>query len=126
MFETRLRRSLIACLTLAACSWQGPSLAGQPGLQWEVESFYADRATEDYARCPNPRMVAIIRQDVVEDTPERLVMDLRYRWMDDTQSIDSDGNSKVVCQDWAERRFTFARGPDGRLSVVDMSGPQRR
>jgi hypothetical protein len=112
---------------LAACSWQGARLAGQPGLEREVEDFYEGRAMEDYARCPNPRMVAIIRDDIVADTPERVVMDLRYRWVDDTQTTDSGGNhTKIVCQDWAERRFTFARGADGRLSVVAMSGPQQR
>ena len=112
---------------LAACAWQGPSLAGQPGLQYEVQSFYDGRAMEAQARCPNPRMAAIVRTTVVEQTPERLVMDLRYRWVDDTQTVDSgaSGGSKIVCQDWGERRFTFSHESDGRLRPIAMSGPQK-
>lgn len=91
-----------------------------------MEDFYAGRAMEDHARCPNPRMEAIIHHDVVEDTPERVVMNIRYRWVDDTQTTDSGGNhTKIVCQDWSERWFTFAREADGRLSVVGMSGAQQ-
>jgi hypothetical protein len=93
-----------------------------------VQSFYDGRAMESFARCPNPRIAAIIRATVVEDTPERLVMALRYRWRDDTQTIDSgsNGGSRIVCQDWSERRFTFARDPDGRLRPIAMSGPQKQ
>jgi hypothetical protein len=125
-------RAAAACLPLlmlAACGWQGPGLAGYPGLQWQVANFYDGRAMEADARCPNPRLVGFTRAEVVEDTPERLVMDLRYRWVDDLRTVDSggrDGGSKIVCQDWGTRRFTFARARDGQLQVASMSGPQRR
>jgi hypothetical protein len=33
-------------LGLAGCSWPGPSLQGQPGLQYDVISFYNGRAME--------------------------------------------------------------------------------
>jgi hypothetical protein len=114
---------------LAACGWQGPGLAGYPGLQWQVVSFYDGRAMEAAARCPNPRLVGFTRAEVVEDTPERVVMDLRYRWVDDTRTVDSGGSggsSKITCQDWGTRRFTFARASDGQLQVASMTGPQRR
>ena len=37
---------LTAALVISSCSWQGPSLAGHPGLQYQVTSFYDDHAME--------------------------------------------------------------------------------
>ena len=74
--------ALLLALSLAACNTQGPSLAGQPGLQWQVVSFYGDRAMERAASCPNPRM-SITRYRVVEETPEQVVMDIDYYWVDE-------------------------------------------
>lgn len=122
----RLLIPTAVALALAACAWQGPGLAGQAGLQREVQSFYAARAMEANARCPNPRMTSVTSTDVVEDTPERLVLDIRYYWVDDGQTVDSGGGgSKIICRDRGQRRFTFARDPHGRLEVVGMGGAQR-
>ena len=111
---------------LVACSYQGPELAGQPGLQWQVMSFYAARATERAFTCNAPRMRPITSTRVVEDTPDRLVMDLRFTWVDDNAAIDMPHGGSIMCQDWGERTFTFARAADGTLTVQSMSGPQRR
>ena len=120
-------RPFLLMLPITACAWQGPSLAGQEGLPWEVQSFYGARAMEANARCPNPQMTGITRSTVVEDTPERMVMDIRYYWVDDGQTVDSGGGGgKIICQDWGERRFTFARTTSGTLEVVGMTGPQKR
>jgi len=113
--------------TLAGCSYQGPSLAGQPGLQWQVMSFYGDRAIEQDASCNSPQMRTITSTRVVDDTPERVVMDLRYTWVDESGAVDMPhGGSNILCQGWGELTFTFARNSDGTLGVLDMSGPQRR
>lgn len=125
MPERRLP-TLLALLALAACGWQGPDVAGYPGLQWQIQSFYDGRAMEAQARCPNPRINSITDATVVEDTPERVVMDIRYYWVDDTQTVGGDGASKIICQDWGERRFTFARAGDRRLAVESMTGLQKR
>lgn len=113
---------LAGFLPLLACGVQGPSLAGQPGLQWQVQSFYDGRAMERHATCPNPRLQTIARTEVVEETPERVVMRLRYYWFDDSQDDEIGEHSVVRCQGWGERSFTFARAGDGRLTVVAMSG----
>jgi hypothetical protein len=60
---------------LAACAWPGPLLEGQPGLQWQLQSFYGTRAIEANAMCPQPQMTAI--------TNSRVVMDLRYHFWDE-------------------------------------------
>jgi hypothetical protein len=124
-----LRLAVVAPLAaLAACGWRGPGLAGYPGLQWDVVSFYGGRAMEANARCPNPRITTITHADVVEEDAEHVVMDLRYGWVDDTQTVDSGagGGSKIVCRGWGERRFTFDRRSDGGLEVVGMTGSQQR
>jgi hypothetical protein len=113
---------------LAACGWQSPGIAGHDGgLQSRVQRFYAGRAMERGAACPSPRMTTITRAEVVEETPERVVMDLRYRWTDDGQSTDADGGTfRGICQGFNGRRFTFARANDGSLKVERMSGPRGR
>ncbi len=123
----RIRTALLAALALpAACSWQGPGIAGHEGLQHRVQSYYAGRAMERGASCPGPRMNTITHAEVVEDTPERVVMDLRYRWVDDRQTVDSGESTRSVCQGSSGRRFTFARTGDGGLEVESMSGPRKR
>jgi hypothetical protein len=103
---------------LAACAWPGPSLEGQPGLKWQVQSFYGARAIEANAMCPQPQMTAI--------TSSRVVMDLRYHFREEGASIDVDGGSKPGCDGFGGRRFTFGRTSVGTLAVESMSGPQRQ
>jgi hypothetical protein len=117
---------LLLPAALVGCGWQGPSLAGYPGLQHQVISFYDDRAMERSAACPNPEMQSITSNRVVEDTPERVVMDVRYYWIDWSQATDVAGGSVTTCRDWSERTFTFARTTGGGLQVQSMTGPQRR
>lgn len=119
-----------ACAELA----QGPSLAGYPGLQFQVESFYRVRALEENASCTQPTMF-ITGYDVVEDTPSRLVLDVRYRYVDEgMRDVDDLLPNRVLrggCTGWAQRTFVIAKsvgGPDGAsvaTSVRSMTGPQR-
>ena len=118
--------SLVAVSATAACTWQGPSLAGHPGLQHRVISYYDANASERSAACPNPEMQSVSSTRVVEDTPERVVMDIRYYWVDWSQASDIGGASVTTCRDWSERTFTFAPRSDGTLDVVAMSGAQKR
>ncbi len=111
----------------AGCSWQGPSLAGHEGLQWQVISYYDARALEMNAVCTRPRMTTITNTELVEETPQRIVMDLRYPYRDDGNSISVEGaGDKPGCDGWAERRFTFGKTSAGNLLVESMSGPQRQ
>ncbi len=113
-------------LAVAGCAWQGPSLEGHEGLQYRVISFYDAHASEREASCPNPKMQSISASRVVEDTPDTVVMNLRYYWVDWSQATDAQGGSITTCRDWGERTFTFARGSDGSLQVQSMTGPQKR
>jgi hypothetical protein len=131
----------VAVASLGACAelTQGPSLAGYPGLQFQVESFYRVRALEENASCTQPTMF-ITGYNVVEDTPTRLVLDVRYRYVDEGMR-DFDDNyfpGRTVrrgvgggCTGWAQRTFVVAKavgGSDGATvatSVRSMTGPQR-
>ncbi len=131
-----------AILAVAACTQlaEGPSLAGFPGLQWQIQSFYGARALEENAMCTQPRMTAITGHQIVEETPERIVMRIRYHYIDEGQRNFRDngfGNANLFfgtgsCNNFAERTFVIARGKggaadDGRpqLFVQSMTGPQR-
>jgi hypothetical protein len=127
MSISRPAAALLLTTLVSGCSTQGPSLAGYPGLQSQVMSFYDDRATERSASCPDPQMRSVTSHRVVEETLEKVVMDIRYRWMDDSQAMEMEqGGSVVTCQDWSERTFTFARTGSGGLVVQSMTGPQKR
>src|SRR5689334_23182564 len=76
--------SLVLMGMLTACSWQGPALAGHPGLQYQVTSYYRDNAIEKAMSCTQPAMTPVATQ-VVSDTPERLVLAVRYHWYDANQ-----------------------------------------
>ena len=117
---------VLGSTALGACSWQGPALAGYPGLQYQVVSFYDDRAMERSASCPNPHMQSVTRYRIVEDTPDKVVMDINYYWVDQSQAVDVQGGSLTTCRDWGERTFTFARTSNGNLTVQSMTGEQRR
>lgn len=111
---------------VAGCNYPGPPLQGQPGLQFEVISFYNGLAMERSATCPNPEMQSITRSRITEDKDQKVIMDIRYYWIDWSQGAERGGGTITTCRDWAERTFTFTRGSDGRLQVVGMSGQQKR
>jgi hypothetical protein len=119
---------LSVSVALAACAERNPELAGYPGLAFEIESFYETHAWERNATCLRPEM-AIARIETLEDTPEKLVVKVRYHWEDKSFGRDEEmfprRGGGGWCSDWGERVFTLAKRPDGRVSVVAMTGPQR-
>ena len=115
----------LGVMALAACGYQGPAVAGYPGLQLKILNFYDGRGWEQGANCILPQMGAITVQRVVEDTPTRLVLDLRY-WYQSDDFGDRDVFFRPFrCQGWNQRTFVINKSPGGRLDVVGMSGPQR-
>jgi hypothetical protein len=63
---------------------------------------------------------------LVEDTSKKVIMDIRYYWVDWSQAVDVQGGSVTTCRDWSECTFTFARNSDGSLQSHSMTGPQKR
>jgi signal transduction histidine kinase len=130
--ETVVRLALPLALLFAGCGYQGPAVAGYPGLQNRIQWYYDSKALEQNATCTQPRMRSVTRAQILEETPETMVMDIGYYWIDEGQ-IDFDRGGLPLagvpfqrCNGFAERRFTFVKMTDGSLQVRSMSGPQRR
>lgn len=138
----RSSTTILAALGLGACTqlMEGPSVAGYPGLQWQLQSYYSARALEENAMCTQPQMTAVTAYQIVEDTPERVVMNVRYHYRD-TGVGDFDDEfgfprfrfGTGSCDSWAERTFVMAKAKGGepstsgkpQLFVQSMTGPQR-
>lgn len=129
--ETVARALLPLALLLAGCNVQGPGLAGYPGLQFQVISFYDTNAIEQNATCTQPRMRSVTGAQVIDENQQQVVMNIRYYWFDEMNTRDSDSLLAPApflqrCNGFAERTFTFVKMTDGSLQVRSMSGPQRR
>jgi hypothetical protein len=120
--------AMLGALGLAACNMEGPAIAGVPGLQWQIQRFYLDRATEKGGMCTSPAIRSITQTTVLEDTEEQLVLRVRYFWHDEGMQQDFDQLPLLTvtsCQGFAERDFTLARMTDGTLQVTGMTGELR-
>jgi len=127
---------LLVFVLLAACAQVG-NVGGYPNTAWLVRSYYQNNAQERGASCNSPQMRTLNSATVIEDTPQKVVMRVKYFWIDPSR-IDNDsdslGGSFVLgvpggagyCQGWSERDFTFDKMTDGSLTVASMTGPQRR
>ena len=123
---------LLTGLALAGCGYEGPAVAGYPGLQNRIMWYYGNNALEQNATCTQPRMRSITSAQIIDENPEAVVMRIRYYWLDEGQ-LDYDNNGFVPmpgipfqrCNGFAERTFTFVKMTDGSLQVRSMSGPQR-
>ena len=123
-----------ALLLLAACAFgEGWTLAGQPGLMTRVRQFYHWNAAEEGGYCTAPIMGGVIRERVLEDSPERLEVAVRYAYRDWIRDGDDDCSRlrpgrcflNIPCRGYAERTFTVdMSGPEPK--VVGMTGELRR
>jgi hypothetical protein len=102
-------------LVAAGCSTVQP-VPGHPDAVPLIERYYEDNAWEEGARCVRPS-IDVTEVNVVENTPDRLVVDTRYYWRDDRADTDTYGNT---CNGFGSRRFTISGG-----RVVAMTGEQR-
>jgi hypothetical protein len=97
---------------------------GEPqALERAVMRYYESHATEENRTCLSPYMYGLTQVDVVEQQPERLVVDVRYLYRDRNKDDRGDGLGRE-CSDYGERRFTLRKAGAG-FEVLDMTGPQR-
>ena len=119
---------LLGALALGGCTMQGPAVAGIPGLQWELQRFYLDKATEEGGMCTAPAIRSITGSTVLEETDEQMVLRVRYFWRDEQMRQDYELlplTGSISCQGFAERDFTLTRMSDGSFDVVKMTGEMR-
>jgi len=124
MIRSRLFAAATLIAAVAGCTTAGPP--GDRSLEQEIVRYYARHAAEKNFTCLAPEIRGITRMEVIEDTPERLVVRVRYNWVDSVygeQEVEGMGVTLRHCNGFAERVFTIDRR-DG-MRVVDMSGPKR-
>src|SRR4051812_8302140 len=107
--------TMAAVLGLAGCNAVQP-LPDHPGAIAAIQDYYAGHAWEEGARCTLPSM-QVTQTKVIEDTPDRLVVEARYFWQDGRQT---EGDFMGFCSGFSTRTLTLA---DGR--VIAMTGEQR-
>ena len=119
-------RSLIMVLLLAACASRVPATGfAQPeAIERLIERYYERNASEENRTCLTPYIDGLTRVAVVEQQPDRLVLNARYFYRDRLK--DDSGNDGVgrECTGYAERQFTLVK-TDAGLQVAAMSESRR-
>lgn len=119
--------ALLGLALLAGCI-NGPGAAGNvpgapPGLGLAISRYYDRWALEENGRCRWPRVLAFTAGQVIEDTPERLVVLVGYTYRDyDYDRASPLGGMRLGCQGFGNRRFVVNKTDTG-FQVVRMSGP---
>jgi hypothetical protein len=118
---TMLSIAAVIAGLLAGCttaSWQPPA------YETAITRYYEAHASEHNGQCLAPYIDGFTTIQVVEDTPERMVVDARYLYRDWIKDgTDADG-LMLGCISYGQRSFVLARSDDG-LQVIEMSGPRR-
>ena len=120
---------LAVALLVTGCAGHQGQPPSDLGFQWQLKSYYVDRATEMGGACTRPAIRTITDTRTIEESDGRVVKDVRYFWRDDAVRRNRVpgrlAGGSMACQGFENRAFTFARLEDGSLRVVDMSGEQR-
>jgi hypothetical protein len=133
---------LLTGLLAAACAGgiRAWDLAGHPGLLLDVKRYYETNATEEFGRCTSPLLEGVSAADVLEETPERLTVRVRYYYRDAfrdwDEGCDARGGGLLTrmcrtgrignppCRGFSDRTFTIDKRGE-RPEVATMTGPQR-
>jgi hypothetical protein len=109
-----MRRHVVGCcllLGLAACASAGSS------EEAVVSSYYERHASEENGYCPSPYIDGITRRQVVEDSGDRLVLEIGYLYRDCSKNGMDSGRHECVA--YATRRFVLEKSGDS-YQVVEM------
>lgn len=115
--------ALFSAGLLAGCAnspWQPPA------YEAAMKNYYEAHASEKNGRCLAPYIDGFTTVQVLEQTPERMVVDARFLYRDWVKDRDGrqDGGMARECIGYGQRSFVLAR-TDDRLEVTEMSGPRR-
>lgn len=118
--------SSVILVLLAGCTAtriESAHFATPAATERAIKLYYERNASEGGARCFRPFIDGFTRLDVIEDTPQRLVVEARYFFRDRAQEGGS-GEGGNVCTGFNERTFTLARDQNGAPVVIGMTGEQ--
>ena len=118
-------RSLVVILLLAACASRVPAtgFAEPQALERTIERYYESNASEENQTCLTPYMDGLTNVTVVEEQPDRLVLDVRYFYRDRFKDDRSNGVGSE-CTGYAQRQFTLVK-TDAGLGVAAMTDSRR-
>ena len=88
-----------------------------------IKRYYQAHASERNGRCLAPYIDGFTTLEVVEETPERTVVEARFLFRDWVKDGGDEPFSECVA--YGARSFVLARGDDDGLQVTQMSGPRR-
>ena len=125
MSHAHLCRSLVPILLLAACASPVPAtgFAEPQAIERTIERYYESNASEENQTCLTPYMDGLTEVAVVDEQPDRVMLDVRYFYRDRFKDDGGNGIGRE-CTGFAARQFTLAK-TDAGLQVVEMS-PSRR
>jgi hypothetical protein len=109
---------------LAGCAnapWQPPT------YEAAIKRYYEAHASEKNGRCLAPYIDGLTTVQVVEDTPDQMMVDAGYLfrdWVKDRDDPMDGGGSIRECSGYNHRSFVLARS-DNTLQVTEMSGARR-
>lgn len=107
------------------------TLAGRPGLLYDIKLYYERYAWEEGGRCTSPLFEGSTASRVEEDDGQlQVTLTYAYRdWVDDGDDCDERRPLRCgvmrACRGFATRSFTVKEGADG-FEVLSMTGPQTR
>jgi hypothetical protein len=107
---------VVGCTTLNQAE---PVLDKYPGAKLQMTNYYNNKAIEDDWLCNEVQIEGIDKAQVIQDTPEKLILGVHYAFGPMGGRRDNRG-----CNGFGTRVFTFARAGEG-YSLEGMSGPQR-
>jgi hypothetical protein len=111
-------------LLAAGCAnmpWQPPA------YESAIKTYYEAHASEYNGQCLAPYIDGFTKIQVVDETPDRLVVDTRYLyrdWVKDQRQTDDTDAFMRECVGYNQRSFVLDKVGDG-LQVAEMSGPRR-
>ena len=117
---------IVGLVAGCATSNQLPSTSfAQPAaLEQAMNRYYEAHATEQHGYCSTPYIDGLTQVAVVDNQPDKLVVDVRYLYRD--RQKDSRQNSfGSECVSYGGRSFTLGKNAAGAVRVLDMTGPRR-
>lgn len=113
----------VACLPVAGCAG---AFDPPPAYESAIERYYEAHASERNGQCLAPYIDGFTTVEVVEDTPERLVVDAGYLYRDRVKDRSDRVSGRPIreCSGYNHRSFVLTRSDDA-LQVSEMSGQRR-
>ncbi len=100
------------------------SFAQPAALEQAMKRYYEAHATEQWGYCSTPYIDGLTQVQVVDNQPDKLVVDVRYLYRD-RQKDNRQNSFAQECVNYGGRSFTLAKSATGGVTVADMTGPRR-